>query len=63
MIEFNLPSMTCGHCASRVTQAMKQADPACRVTIDLPSRQVQVDSAEDRASLAEALGNAGYPPA
>lgn len=63
MTEFKLPDMSCGHCASRVTQALKQADPACTVQIDLPTRQVQVHSSEDRQALAEALAEAGYPPA
>ncbi len=63
MIEFRLPDMTCGHCVSRVTQALKQADPACRVRVDLPTHTVQVDSREDRATLAEALAAAGYAPA
>lgn len=63
MIEFQLPDMTCGHCASRVAQALKGADPACTVRIDLPEHQVQVQSTEDRQTLAEALAEAGYPPA
>lgn len=63
MFEFQLPDMTCGHCASRVTRALKQADPACEVRIDLPTQQVQVKSAEERSVLAEALFDAGYAPA
>ncbi len=63
MIEFKLPDMTCGHCASRVTQALKQADPACEVRIDLRAQQVQVRSAEDRETLSAALAEAGYTPA
>ena len=62
MIEFKLPDMTCGHCASRVTMALKQTDPQCKVNIDLASQKVQVDSTEDRHSLAEALTEAGYQP-
>jgi copper chaperone len=63
MFEFKLPDMTCGHCASRVTQALKQADPACEVRVDLPTRQVQVTSQRDRTVLADALLEAGYTPA
>ena len=59
MIEFKLPDMTCGHCASRVTLALKQTDPLCEVSIDLESQKVHVHSAEDRIALADA----GYPPA
>ena len=58
MFEFKLPDMTCGHCASTITRALKQADPACEVHIDLPTQQVQVKSAEERSVLAEALFDA-----
>ena len=63
MIEFQLPDMTCGHCASRVAQALKLADPACQVSVDLKAQKVQVQSTDDRQTLADALTEAGYPPA
>lgn len=63
MIEFQLPDMTCGHCASRVTQALKLADPDCTVRVDLAARKVQVQATEDRETLADALTAVGYPPA
>ena len=37
--------------------------PACKFLVDLPARKVTVQSDEDRAVLAEALTDAGYPPA
>jgi copper chaperone len=55
--------MTCGHCASRVTQALKLTDPACQVSVDLKAQKVQVQSTDDRQNLADALTEAGYPPA
>lgn len=63
MIEFRLPEMTCGHCASMVTQTLKLTDPGCLVSVDLPSQTVKVTSTEDRQVLAEALTEAGYKPA
>lgn len=63
MTEFHLPDMTCGHCASRVTQALKQADPSCEVRIDLKAQIAQVQSTEERATLVDALTEAGYAPA
>ena len=63
MFEFQLPDMTCGHCASMVTQALKVTDPACTVAVDLKAQKVQVQSTEDRQTLAEALAEAGYTPA
>ncbi len=63
MLEFNLPDMSCGHCASTVTQTVKLVDPDAKVNVDLSSKQVKIESTEDRASIAEALTEAGYPPA
>lgn len=63
MHEFHLPAMTCGHCASTVSLALKLVDPACEVQVDVASRQVRVKSSEDRAALVEALTESGYPPA
>lgn len=63
MTEFQLPAMTCGHCVSMVTQTLKRVDPSCQVRVDLAARTVQVRSAEDRHTLAEALTEAGYQPA
>ena len=62
MIEFKLPDMSCGHCVSRVTQALKGADPACSVEVDLASKTAKVHSDEPRELLAETLTEAGYPP-
>ncbi len=63
MFEFTLPDMTCGHCASLVSKALAQADPACTIAIDLSTQTVQVRSGEDRQTLQEALVDAGYSPA
>jgi copper chaperone len=63
MHEFQLPSMTCGHCAAKVNRALKQVDPACAVEVDMALRKVAVRSDDDRATLAEALSEAGYRPA
>lgn len=63
MLEFNLPDMSCGHCASTVTQTCKLVDPAAKVEVDLNARKVTVQSSEDRQDFAEALAEAGYPPA
>jgi copper chaperone len=63
MIEFTLPTMTCGHCVGVVTQTLKEAAPEARVQIDLFSHKVQIDGAADRETLAQALSEAGYDPA
>lgn len=62
MHEFQLPNMTCGHCAGMVNQTLQMADPDCKVQVDMSKRLVTVQSAEDRQTLAQALTEAGYPP-
>lgn len=63
MLEFNLPDMSCGHCASTITQTVKRVDPDAKVEVDLSSKKVKIESTGDRGSIAEALTEAGYPPA
>ena len=63
MHEFQLPDMTCGHCAGMVSQTLQMTDPECKIQVDMPKRTVTVQSTEDRQKLAEALTEAGYPPA
>lgn len=62
MLEFKLPDMSCGHCASTVTKACSLVDPDARVDVDLTSKTVIIDSSEERQAFADALTEAGYPP-
>lgn len=62
MIEFTVKDMTCGHCASRITQAIKALDAHAKVDIDVAKKFVGVDSDRGAAELAAALTEAGYPP-
>lgn len=62
MIGFTVPSMSCGHCISAITQALKAANPQVQVHVDLSRKQVQVQGSADRQRLAQVLTEAGYPP-
>ncbi len=63
MLEFILPSMTCGHCVGVVTKAIEQADPQATVEIDLASHRVRVETDRDREAIVSAVREAGYSPA
>ena len=63
MLEFTINDMSCGHCASMITKTVQALDGQAKVEIDLPLKKVQVESTQDRATLVEALTEAGYPPA
>ncbi len=63
MIAFEVKDMTCGHCVSTITKALKDADKDARVQIDLAAQRVQVEpGSADAAELADAIKEAGYTP-
>jgi len=63
MIAFEVNDMTCGHCVSTITKALKAADKDAKVQIDLATHRVQVESTSaDADELAEAIKDAGYTP-
>jgi len=63
MLDFQIPNMTCGHCARAVTEAVQAADPQAQVQIDLPTHRVQVQTHVAREQVAARLADAGYEPA
>ena len=63
MIEFTINDMSCGHCASMITKTVRALDDQAKVDVDLATKKVQIESSQDRATLVDALTEAGYPPA
>ena len=63
MIEFKIESMTCGHCASQVKQAIGKCDLNATVQVDLHNRRVSVASTQSELVLRRQLEEAGYPAA
>ncbi len=57
---FTVTGMTCGHCEKAVTKAIKQVDPQAEVHIDRSINRVEVDSQQDRETLAKAIAEEGY---
>lgn len=63
MISFQVNDMTCGHCVSTITKALKAADKDAKVQIDLATHLVQVEPVSaDVEELADAIKEAGYTP-
>jgi len=63
MIAFEVNDMTCGHCASSITKAVKALDKDAEVRIDLATHRVEVEPAlADAGQLAAAIEDAGYTP-
>jgi copper chaperone len=63
MLEFDIPNISCGHCARAVTEAVKAADPQAEVQVDLATKRVQVQTDAPRAEVVAQLAEAGYAPA
>jgi copper chaperone len=62
MYQFKVEDMTCGHCVSRVTKAVKAVDSQAQVEISLRDKRVNVRSSAAQAVIAEAIQEAGYTP-
>ena len=63
MIAFEVNDMTCGHCVSTITKAVKAADQDATVQIDLATHRVQIEPvAANAQQLAHAIVEAGYSP-
>jgi copper chaperone len=60
MLNFNVPGMTCGHCARTITSTIQEIDPAAQVSIDLQSKKVEVASSAPPQQLRAAIEGAGY---
>lgn len=61
MIELTVKDMTCGHCITAVTRAVKSVDPSAAVQVDLGSGRVRIDGRSSAGELIRALEDAGYP--
>jgi copper chaperone len=62
MIELKVPDMTCGHCASTITKAVKELDASAKVDISLAEHRVKVDSKASKEDLLRRIAEAGYTP-
>jgi copper chaperone len=62
-IAFEVNDMTCGHCASTITKAVKAADAQAQVSVDLEHHLVRIEpQMADARQLADAIREAGYSP-
>jgi copper chaperone len=57
---FEIPDMTCGHCAKTITQAVRSVDPAAEVRVDLAAHRIGVTGSASAARLSAAILAAGY---
>ena len=62
MIQFNVNDMTCGHCASVITKAVKSVEQGAAVQVDVKARLVRIDGQAEAEEFADAIREAGYTP-
>ena len=63
MVTFEISDMTCGHCVSAITKAVRTVDRAAKVQVDLAAHRVQIEPTEsDAQELSDAIAEAGYTP-
>jgi len=63
MITFEVKDMTCGHCVSTITKALKWTDKDAEVRVDLATHRVDILSSSATADeLSDAIRDAGYTP-
>jgi copper chaperone len=60
MHDFQVNDMTCAHCVETVEKAVKSADPAAKVSIDLATKAVRIESGKPAAAFVRAIEEAGY---
>jgi len=61
-MKFEVKDMSCGGCASAITQAIKQEDAAASVAIDVAGKVVEVESTASKERLMGAIKAAGFHP-
>ncbi|PRX28381.1 copper chaperone [Paraburkholderia sp. BL18I3N2] len=59
-IEFQVEGMSCQHCVTAVTNAIREHDNGAQVRVDLASGRVAVESAQPAETLKAAIDEAGY---
>ncbi|MEO6280669.1 heavy-metal-associated domain-containing protein [Roseateles sp.] len=63
MHTYRVDDMTCGHCASTITKALRAVDTGAEVEVDLGQHLVRVESSKaDPRKLSAAITGAGYTP-
>ena len=60
MLSMTVSGMTCAHCVSAVTKAVKAVPGADEVKVDLDGGQVSVTGEPDPRAVREAITEEGY---
>jgi copper chaperone len=59
-ITLKVPSIACGACANTITKAIEGEKPEAKVSIDVESKIVTVDTEASTEMIKEIITNAGH---
>ncbi len=59
-MEILVPGMSCGPCATAVTNAVQSVDPAASVEVDLGTKRVAIETTAETEQVRSAIEQAGY---
>jgi copper chaperone len=63
MIAFEVKDMSCGHCVSMITGAVKRLDADAKLAFDVAGKRVEIHSSgASEAAMKSAIEAAGYSP-
>ena len=63
MFAYRIDDMTCGHCASAISKAVRAVDAGAMVEVDLAQHLVRIQPTQAGShELSEAITDAGYTP-
>ena len=60
MLHFHVEEMSCGHCVSAISNAVRAIDAEAKVDVDLTWKTVTVGSRLGADDVAAAIAEAGY---
>lgn len=63
-LRLNAPDISCKSCANAITNALSKLDGVRQVTVDVPTKMVEVHFEEDKVTveaILQRLDEAGFP--
>jgi len=60
MQRYKVPDMSCAHCVQTIERAIAAVDPVARVTCNLATKEVAVETQVPARQISEVLAVAGY---
>ncbi len=60
MLTLQIPTISCGHCARAITEAVQELDPAARVEVDIDGKKAAIESTAATADILARLDEEGF---